>query len=114
MAEIIWLRPVEGGMPDMPGPESGGEGTIDDLAVQIAGVTMAWQGHRVADVAAGARTLAVTATGLGLDRLARVACTICVLCGRDDPAALAANVARLSRLGDAALIAFWGGESAGG
>lgn len=80
---------------------------LEDLASQLSCVGLAYRDGRFDRLNEHARAVSEMAAEIGLHRLARVGRTVCVLAGQDNPAALAANLARLLRLGDAALTAIW-------
>lgn len=77
---------------------------LHDLSQQLEEIAVAYRAARFDEVVKVARVAAVTASSLRLDRLARVARTVCVLATSDDSAALAANVARMIRLGEDAFV----------
>lgn len=76
---------------------------LADLEAQLMRIVDAYQAARFDELGRAARDAAATASALRLDRMSRVARTICTLSGREDGAALAANLARLMRLGSEAL-----------
>lgn len=80
---------------------------LEDLAEGLSFVSQAYLDRRLDALAREARGLGRIASEVGLNRVARVAAAVCMLSQRNDPAALAANVARLIRLGDAALLEIW-------
>lgn len=80
---------------------------LEELAEGLSFVSQAYLDRRLDQLAREARRLGRVASEVGLNRVARVASTVCVLAQRNDPAALAANVARLIRLGEAALSEIW-------
>lgn len=80
---------------------------LEDLAEGLSFVSQAYLDRRFEALAQEARCLGRIASEVGLNRVARVASTVCMLSRHNDPAALAANVARLIRLGEAALSEIW-------
>lgn len=82
--------------------------TLDELALNLARIGPAWRSGRLDQVKANCRRVAAIAVELRFDRLARVARTSVVLTGKgSDEVALAANLARLMRLGEAVLMTIW-------
>ncbi|WP_102110300.1 hypothetical protein [Oceaniglobus roseus] len=80
---------------------------LEDLALALSRVAQAYREDRFHDLREAACTVGRIAASLDLDRLARVARTVAGLSTTTDCTALAANVARLVRLGNGALGAIW-------
>lgn len=77
--------------------------TREDLSHRLGRVAALYGQGVLPPLAAEARGIALAAHPVGLVDLARVAQHVAACCGRDDPAALAATVARLLRLGERAV-----------
>lgn len=80
---------------------------LDELALRLSQIGPAWRDGRFDRVAACCRDIADIAIELCFERLARVARTALTLTGGDDGVALAANLGRLMRLGEAVLTTVW-------
>ena len=80
---------------------------LEDLAETLSCTAVAYRERRLDAVADHARDAADQARYLGLNRTFRVSQAVASLATREDGAALAANVARLMRLGDVALSSIW-------
>lgn len=80
---------------------------LEDLSGALTKVARTYQEARMDDLIKACRETAQIAGTVGLDRLARVARTVAMLAGTSDTTALAANIARLIRLGEGALTAIW-------
>lgn len=119
MAELIRLRPDETRSGDVdrflgadarPGSEHLEHvygPTLEQLAEALSRVSIAYRDGRMIAMTAAARQASDQASAVGLNRLSRVARTVCVLAGAPDGTALAANVARLMRLGEDSLESIW-------
>lgn len=77
--------------------------TCEELDHRLGQVSAHYRDSALAALAAEARGIAAAAMPVGLTELARAAAHVSACCSRNDPAALAATVARLVRLGDRAL-----------
>lgn len=80
---------------------------LDDLALKLSQIGPAWRDGRFDRVAGCCRDVAEIAVELRFDRLARVARTSLALTAQNDGVALAANLARLMRLGESVLTTVW-------
>ena len=116
---VVTLRPFEGISIDseslarlresgceVQGAARTGE-LLEDLALGLSRIAIAYRNDRFEDLCAGSQKVAQLATKIGLDRLGRVAGTVAALSRGSDSVALAANLARLMRLGNDALGAIW-------
>ncbi|SES05157.1 hypothetical protein SAMN04490244_10573 [Tranquillimonas rosea] len=81
--------------------------TMDFLALELARVALAYRDARFDRLRRAAGRVAELSSDARLDRMALVARTVVALAGGRDEIALAANVARLDRLGDATLCVIW-------
>ena len=112
---IIALRPVEraeGDVLRLAGldPRALSEkvdADLEEIAELMSRVTLAWANGRTPDMRQAAAALGARCGALGLNRVSRVARTIESLDPGGDEVALAANVARLARLGHATLEEIW-------
>lgn len=77
--------------------------TCEELGHRLARIADHYRDCAFPELAAEARGIAAAAVPVGLTELARAASHVCACTARNDPAALAATVARLVRLGDRAL-----------
>lgn len=75
----------------------------EDLMHRLDQAALLYRRGAIAALGAEARGIALTAHPVGLVDLALVAGHVAACCGRDDPVALAATAARLTRLGVRAL-----------
>lgn len=102
---------------DRMGPQ-GGEvligAAMEDVAVLVADAAKAWGRCDLEGLRAGGGQIASVAERLGLMTLSNVARSVAELCDASDDAALAANVARLVRLGEQSLIAIWEAQDMSG
>jgi hypothetical protein len=87
--------------------------TLEDLAAHLSRAAAAYDARHWERMAQACRNVADAARAVGLDRLGRVARTTAMLSGRTGDVALAANTARLMRLGEGALAALWDLREAG-
>ncbi|SFG87873.1 hypothetical protein SAMN04488020_104272 [Palleronia marisminoris] len=96
-----------GAAPD--GPERGErlDTDLDQLMAGLSRVSLAWHDRDGAVLRNSASFVAGRASALGLNRIARVARTVETLARTEDGAALAANVARLLRLGQGFFEEVW-------
>lgn len=81
--------------------------TMEELAAQLLLARQAADMAAPDAVAAAAQTLCSLADKIGMVTLARVAQDVGLCAGRGDAAALAATLARLTRIGDRSLSAVW-------
>ncbi|WP_099824857.1 hypothetical protein [Oceaniglobus indicus] len=96
------------GRDDGAGPADAGVAeTLEDLALYLAQLPAAYRDSRFRDLASACCEIGEIAGALGLERLSRVARTVAGLTAGDDSVALAANLARLMRLGNEALSVIW-------
>lgn len=79
------------------------EPDLEGLAEDLNRVLRAWRFDDSTDLLAAVTDISHRSSRLGLNRLCRVARTVATLVGSGDRPALAANVARLDRLGQATL-----------
>jgi hypothetical protein len=93
-------------MTDQHGSAAVGD-TLDELAQRLSQIGPAWRDGRFDEIAQLCRRVAEIATELELDRLARVARTALALVACSDGVALAANLGRLMRMGEAMLTTIW-------
>jgi|GEM_PF-6850990 len=119
MPDIVSLNPVEptpedlsrllklGREPAGGGPSAVIERRLERLAKALLRASVALRDDRPSGVAEAACDAARLARGLGLRRAFRVAQATAALAGSPDRTALAANVARLVRLGDQAVTCIW-------
>lgn len=80
---------------------------LDRLMDGLSRVSLAWHDQDADILRSSARCVAEKASALGLNRIARVARTVETLGRTEDEAALAANVARLLRLGQGFFKEVW-------
>ncbi|GEM_PF-6801102 len=80
---------------------------LDDLALKLAEISPAWSAGRSDLLVSLSRGITAISDQLGLHDLAALADSAGRLAGRDDPAALAARLARLVRMGEAEVQACW-------
>lgn len=80
---------------------------LDELALKLSQIGPAWRDARFDSVAMFCREVGDIAVELRCERLARVARTALTLSSGSDGVALAANLSRLMRLGEAVLTAVW-------
>lgn len=80
---------------------------LDELALKLSQIGPAWRDSRFDSVATFCRDVADIAVELQFERLARVARTALMLTSQNDGVALAANLARLMRLGESVLTTVW-------
>ena len=105
------LDPVQLGdlmarMADVQGQAALGN-LLDELALKLSQIGPAWRDGRFDSVAAYCRAVADIAVELRCDRLTRVARTALSLSSGRDGVALAANLGRMMRLGEAVLTTVW-------
>ncbi|WP_316649394.1 hypothetical protein [Ovoidimarina sediminis] len=81
--------------------------TLEDVAVRLSRVERCWQRGEVGALRRTARALSEAAGQIGLTTLSRVALDVSQVTWRNDPAALAATVSRLVRVGEASLMRIW-------
>ncbi|SFO93382.1 hypothetical protein [Tranquillimonas alkanivorans] len=111
--KVVWLVPREDGHPaagtHLPGADldRARAETLDELAQRLSRVASTWRKSDFARMVSECRLVAQLADELGLERLGGVACATAALGATHDGVALAANVARLTRLGEGALSAIW-------
>ena len=109
--EAVALDPVQLG--DLMARMAGKHGAtvvgnvLDDLALRLSQIGPAWRDGRMDQVMDCCREVAEIGVSLELDRLARVARTALMLASKGDGVALAANLGRLMRLGEAVLTSVW-------
>ena len=89
-------------------PQAGLGRDLDEIAIQLQLVQTAAKDDDAAQLALSCRRIGEDASVLGLNRIARVARAVEKLLHQNDPNALAANVARLMRLGDGLFEDVWG------
>ncbi len=112
---IIALRPRERAESDVlrlagragPALTERLEDELEVVAEMLSRVARAWQGGEMDDLRPAAGALGLRTGRIGLHRLSRVARTVERLSREADYTALAANVARLDRLGQATLREIW-------
>ncbi|MBJ3763274.1 hypothetical protein ILP92_11000 [Maribius pontilimi] len=80
---------------------------MEEWAETLSRIAVAYRARKLRVVAQAARDAAEQARHLGLNRAFRVGQAVSVLSTQGDDVALAANIARLMRLGDAALSSVW-------
>lgn len=80
---------------------------LEVVAEMLSRVALAWQVDEPDELRAAAGALGVRTGTIGLHRLSRVARTVERLALDNERTALAANVERLERLGQATLEQFW-------
>lgn len=80
---------------------------LDELALKLSQIGPAWRDARFDQVSRLSRDVADIAVALGVERLARVARTAVALSRQNDGVALAANLGRMMRLGEAVLTSVW-------
>ncbi len=119
MGELVMLAPRERtnqdierfmGRSDPHGAAASPEildATLEEMTEALSRAAVSYRDRRLEDVAAAARDIADRAHELGLNRLFRVCRHVVSLTDGHDDTALAANVARLVRLGDEAISAAW-------
>ena len=83
------------------------EPDLEALAEDLSRVLRAWRLEAPSDLQAAVADVSRRSSRLGLNRLCRVARTVATLVGSGDRPALAANIARLDRLGRATLTDIW-------
>ncbi len=112
---IIALRPVERAESDIlrlagleaPALSERLEAELEEIAERLSRVSLAWAEGGTTGLRHAAAALGAVAGTLGLHRIARIARTVEGLATAGDEIALAANVARLERLGEATLREIW-------
>ena len=119
MASVSELKPREPvqieaarlvALADEIGIESAGRAataSIEEIVDHLCRAEAAWQSCEFARVGESARALCGIAEELGMETLARIARETANVAGGRDPVALAALVARQSRVGEATLAAIW-------
>ncbi len=80
---------------------------LEVVAEMLSRVSLAWHEDEVDELARAASLLGTRAGEVGLHRLSRIARTVERLIHSADRTALAANVERLDRLGQATLEELW-------
>lgn len=86
---------------------------MEALTETLSQLAMSYRDRRLDDVVDEARRVAEQSRALGLNRAFRVGQAVAGLAASGDGVALSANVARLVRLGDAALSSVWDQGDAG-
>lgn len=81
--------------------------SLEDLALWLARLQKVQKSGRCANISQGADDLKRIAQRLGMITLARVARDVAEQSVTQDPAALSATLARLTRVGERSLIAVW-------
>jgi len=81
--------------------------TMEELAVLLAKVHKSLRRDDPSSAGRSARKIAEVAAHVGMPLLSKVASDVVVLAGINDGAALAATVARLSRIGEDSLMKVW-------
>lgn len=116
---VVMLRPQEGMSIDPAClallREAGSPGQVDrmigealeDLALGLSRLAGTYQSNQFDDMCDESVALGKIAAQVGLDRISRVAFTVAALTKGGDAVALAANLARLMRLGNDALSEIW-------
>lgn len=115
MAVMMMLRPQEMAESDVlrmagyaaPALAERLDAELEVVAEMLSRVALAWQENAIDDMRHAAAALGTRTGTIGLHRLSRVARTVERLAVDKDPTALAANVARLDRLGQATLEQAW-------
>ncbi len=103
------VEPAEGDVLRLAGMDAARAGArletdLEEIAELVSRVSLA---KATRELRIAAVTLSARATEVGLHRIARIARTIDTLARGDDATALAANVARLDRVGLATLNEIW-------
>jgi len=80
---------------------------MEDLAALLHSATQAWKQCDMDALEPTARQVSGIADRIGLVTLAAAAGDVSALCASHDDAALAATMARMTRLGEGSLIAIW-------
>jgi hypothetical protein len=112
---VTVLRPLERAESDVlrmtgcaaPAAAERLDAELEVVAEMLSRLALAWQEDAVDDLRHAAAALGMRSGTIGLHRLSRVARTVERLCMGSDRTALAANVARLDRLGQATLEQIW-------
>ncbi|MGX9351517.1 hypothetical protein ACS3QZ_09955 [Shimia sp. W99] len=80
---------------------------IEELALRMPHAETLYQQSLPGDLAACAASISTIAARLGMTTLARVAGDVSTCCASGDPAALAATLSRMIRLGEGSLREIW-------
>ena len=80
---------------------------VDALIAALCEAEVAWADARMGVLDDLCRKMSADAEGMGMTTFAKVAAQASDLSKRNDPAALAASLARLVRVGEASLAAVW-------
>lgn len=78
-----------------------------ELSARLRELAVLREQDRLDDLARRARSMIAIAEQIGMTGLARVANDVCDCAVQGDPAALAATLARLQRIGNLSLTAIW-------
>ena len=95
------------GRQDADGPSHALEPDLERLAEGLSRIACAWREGRTPDLRADAAGVAHLTSRMGLNRIARVARAVELLAHETRETELAANVARLDRLGQGTLYEIW-------
>lgn len=118
-ARVAMLRPVEGVLIDpaclaaLRDNVGGAQAArimseaLEDLALGLSRVAGAYRDDRMDDLRRDCVRIGRIANRIGLDRMGRVAFTVVTLTRGSDGVALAANLARLMRMGHDSLGLIW-------
>ena len=89
------------------GADYAASASVEEIVERLCTAEAAWQTGEFARLAEASRALVGIASDVGMETLSRVARDVSVMATRRDPVALAALVARQSRVGEASLAAIW-------
>ena len=81
--------------------------SVEEIVERLCSAEAAWQTGEFARLAEASRALVGIASDVGMETLSKVARDVATIADRDDQVALAALVARQSRVGEASLAAIW-------
>lgn len=91
----------------LEGADHAASASVEEIIERLCAAEAAWQTGEFARLAEVSRALVGIASEVGMETLAFVARSVVVMSSGNDPAALAALVARQSRVGEASLAAIW-------
>lgn len=91
----------------LEGADHAASASVEEIIERLCAAESAWQTGEFTRLAEVSRALVGIASEVGMETLALVARNVVAMSSGKDPAALAALVARQSRVGEASLAAIW-------
>ena len=89
------------------GADHAASASVEEIVERLCAAEAAWQTGELGRLADASRALVGIASDVGMETLSRVARDVAGMASDRDPVALAALVARQSRVGEASLAAIW-------